>query len=47
MMACPDMTVEDGVKAVLPQIKSFGQVADGSYAFYNSENDILMIISKV
>ena len=47
MMACPNMTVEDGVKAVLPQIKSFGQVADGSYAFYNSENDILMIISKV
>lgn len=45
-MACPDMTVEDAVKAVLPQIKSFGQVADGSYAFYSADNDILLIISK-
>lgn len=46
MRACPDMTVEDAVKTVLPQIKSFGQVADGSYAFYNANNDILLIISK-
>lgn len=46
MMACPDMTVEDAVKAVLPKVKSFGLVDDGSYAFYNADGDILMIISK-
>ena len=46
MMACPDMTVEDTVKAVLSRIKSFGQVADGSYAFYGADNDMLLIISK-
>lgn len=46
MMACPDMTVEDAVKAMLPNVKSFGLVDDGSYAFYNAEGDILMIISK-
>lgn len=46
-MACPDMSVEQEAQTVLPSIVSFGQLADeGSYGFYDTDNNLVMIISR-
>ena len=45
LMSCPDMSVEDAVKSVLPRITSFGKLGDGRIGFYSSDNALLMVIS--
>lgn len=45
-MACDDMSIEQKLTKVLPEIRSFGKLADGSIGFYNRQNDLLLILSK-
>lgn len=45
MMMCPDMTVEDTLKKVLPTVKSYGR-AGGAIAFYAADGHPVMIIVK-
>lgn len=45
-MACPDTSVEDALNRVLPTVKSFGRLADGSIGFYNATNDLVLILTR-
>ena len=45
-MACPDMTVEDSVCAVLPRISSFGILAGGSAGFYDSQQNLILLLER-
>lgn len=46
-MMCPNMEVEQAADKVLPAVVSFGQLAEeGTYGFYDAQNNLLMTISK-
>lgn len=45
-MACPDMSVEETMNRVLPTIKSFGELQHGAVGFYNTDNDLVLVLSK-
>lgn len=46
MMMCPDTSVEDALKAVLPTITSYGRLAGGGIGFYSDTNDLVLILVK-
>lgn len=45
-MACPDMSVEQGLLTVLPQIVSYGRTADGGLAFYSANSDMILKLTR-
>lgn len=45
-MACPDMSVEQGLQTALPAIVSYGRTADGGLAFYDARNEMLMKLNR-
>lgn len=45
-MACPDMSVEDSLNTILPRITSFGILAGGGAGFYDSDNNMLMLLER-
>ncbi len=45
-MMCPDMTVEQALTSILPDIKSFGELQEGNIGFYNRNNDLVLVLSR-
>lgn len=46
MMMCPDTSLEDGLKEVLPTVTSYGRLAGGGIGFYSDTNDLVLILVK-
>ncbi len=46
MMACPDMTVEQHVLQALEAARRFEKRSDGSMAFYDEQNAVVMVLEK-
>lgn len=46
MMMCPDTSVEDTLKQVLPTVASYGRLAGGGIGFYSDVNDLVLILEK-
>lgn len=45
-MACPDMSVEEAMQRVLPNVTWFGELASGNVGFYTPANDLVLILSR-
>ncbi len=47
-MACPDMEVETVAQSVLPTVVAFSELAnEGTFGFYDAENNLVMSIAKM
>lgn len=46
MMACPDMEVEGRVLKALNSVQSFGKLAGGGMGFYDTDNNLVMVLVK-
>lgn len=46
MMACPDMEVEGRVLKALNSVQSFGQLAGGGIGFYDTDNNLVLVLVK-
>ncbi len=47
-MMCPNMEVEQTAQKLLPTVVSFGRLAEeGTYGFYDAQNNLLMTISRL
>lgn len=46
MMACPDMKVEGRVLKALNSVQSFGKLAGGGMGFYDTDNNLVMVLVK-
>lgn len=45
-MSCPDMSVEQTLSQLLPQVVSYGRLADNSLGFYDAQGNMLMRLSR-
>lgn len=45
-MSCPDMSVEQTLAKVLPQLTTYGKLSDGSLGFYDSNDNLLMRLGR-
>ena len=45
-MACPDMEVEGRVLKALNSVQSFGKLAGGGMGFYDTDNNLVMVLVK-
>lgn len=46
MMACPDMEVEGRVLKALNAVQTFGKLAGGGIGFYDTDNNLVMVLVK-
>ena len=46
MLACPDMEVEGRVLKALNSVQSFGKLAGGGMGFYDTDNNLVMVLVK-